>query len=389
MNYYQAARDNFRYTVSVRRDIHQHPELGYKETRTAGIVEHELTKLGLDVAAGIGETGVVGLLKGEKPGPVLLLRFDMDALQIQEETGAEYASIYPHVMHACGHDGHVAIGLSVAKIFAERRDQFSGEIKFVFQPGEEGLGGAERMISAGVLENPRPDMALAVHLWNEKPVGWYGISAGYIMAAAEILSINVHGKGGHGALPHLAVDPVLTAANLVVALQSISSRNIPPLNSAVLSVTSMHAGDSFNVIPSNVALSGTIRTFSPQIRQRVFKRFQQVCNGLGQAFECQIDTQLKMLTPAVFNDPAFTKQVYTTVNTSLPNPEIDQHYRVMVSDDMAFILQEIPGTYCFVGSANPAKGLNDDHHHPCFDFDEEALVNAVALVSNAASALLT
>ena len=307
MNYYQAARDNFRYTVSLRRDIHQHPELGYKETRTAGIVENELTKLGLDVAAGIGETGVMGLLKGEKPGPVLLLRFDMDALQIQEETGAEYASIYPHVMHACGHDGHVAIGLSVAKIFAERRDQLSGDIKFVFQPGEEGLGGAERIISAGVLENPRPDMALAVHLWNEKPVGWYGISAGYIMAAAEILSINVHGKGGHGALPHLAVDPVLTAANLVVALQSISSRNIPPLDSAVLSVTSMHGGDSFNVIPSNVALSGTIRTFSPQVRQRVFKRFQQVCNGLGQAFECQVDTQLKMLTPAVLNDPAITE----------------------------------------------------------------------------------
>ena len=388
MNYYQAARDNFRYTVSLRRDIHQHPELGYKETRTAGIVENELTKLGLDVAAGIGETGVMGLLKGEKPGPVLLLRFDMDALQIQEETGAEYASIYPHVMHACGHDGHVAIGLSVAKIFAERRDQLSGDIKFVFQPGEEGLGGAERIISAGVLENPRPDMALAVHLWNEKPVGWYGISAGYIMAAAEILSINVHGKGGHGALPHLAVDPVLTAANLVVALQSISSRNIPPLDSAVLSVTSMHGGDSFNVIPSNVALSGTIRTFSPQVRQRVFKRFQQVCNGLGQAFECQVDTQLKMLTPAVLNDPAITEQVYTTANTSLPNPDIDQQYRVMVSDDMAFILQEIPGTYCFVGSANPAKGLNDGHHHPCFDFDEEALVNAVALVSNAASALL-
>jgi len=388
MNYYQAARDNFQYSVSLRRDFHQHPELGFKETRTAGIVANELTKLGLYVAAGIGETGVVGLLMGKKPGPVLLLRFDMDALPILEETGAEYASIYPHVMHACGHDGHVAIGLTVAKIFAERRDQFSGQMKFVFQPGEEGLGGAERVISAGVLENPRPDMALAVHLWNEKPVGWYGISAGFIMAAADIFNIHVNGKGGHGALPHLAVDPVLTAADLVVALQSISSRNIQPLDSAVLSVTSIHGGDSFNVIPSKVALSGTIRTFAPEVRQRVLKRFQQICIGLGQAYECQVDSELKMLTPAVFNDASITTQVYTTATTSLPNPEIDQQYRVMVSYDMAFILQEIPGTYCFVGSANPTKGLTAGHHHPCFDFDEEALVNAVALVASAASSQL-
>ena len=324
----------------------------------------------------------------EKPGPVLLLRFDMDALPIHEATGAEYASIYPHVMHACGHDGHVAIGLSVAKIFAERRDQFSGQIKFVFQPGEEGLGGAERMISAGVLENPRPDMALAVHLWNEKPVGWYGISVGYIMAAAEIVNIHVHGIGGHGALPHLAVDPVLAAADLVVALQSITSRNIPPLDSAVVSVTTIHGGDSFNVIPDKVALSGTIRTFSPQVRQLVLKRFQQVCNGLGQAYECQVDSELKMLTPAVFNNEKITKQVYNTASSSLPNPEIDQQYRVMVSDDMAFILQEIPGTYCFVGSANPVKGLSAGHHQPSFDFDEEALVNAVGLVSSAVFSLL-
>lgn len=388
MNSYQAARDNFQYSVSLRRDFHRHPELGFKETRTAGIVANVLTELGLDVATGIGETGVVGLLKSEKPGPVLLLRFDMDALPIHEATGAEYASIYPHVMHACGHDGHVAIGLSVAKIFAERRDQFSGQIKFVFQPGEEGLAGAERMISAGVLENPRPDMALAVHLWNEKPVGWYGISAGYIMAAAEIVNIHVHGIGGHGALPHLAVDPVLAAADLVVALQSITSRNIPPLDSAVVSVTTIHGGDSFNVIPDKVALSGTIRTFSPQVRQLVLKRFQQVCNGLGQAYECQVDSELKMLTPAVFNDEKITKQVYNTASSSLPNPEIDQQYRVMVSDDMAFILQEIPGTYCFVGSANPVKGLSAGHHQPSFDFDEEALVNAVGLVSSAVFSLL-
>jgi len=388
MNYYQAARDYFQYTVSLRRDFHQHPELGFRENRTAGIVANELTKLGLDVAIGIGETGVVGLLKGEKPGPVLLLRFDMDALPIKEETGAEYASINPQVMHACGHDGHVAIGLSVAKIFAERRDLFSGQMKFVFQPGEEGLGGAERMIAAGVLENPRPDMALAVHLWNEKPVGWYGISAGYIMAAGEIFNLRVRGIGGHGGLPHLAVDPVLAAADLVVALQSITSRNISPLDSAVISVTSMHGGDSFNVIPDKVALSGTIRTFSPEVRKRVLKRFQQVCNGLGEAYECQVASEIKMLTPAVFNDATITKQVYTTVNTSLPNRTIDQQYRVMVSDDMAFILGEIPGAYCFVGSANSAKGLNAGHHHPCFDFDEEALVNAVAMVSSAAYSLL-
>ncbi len=388
MNYYQIAKDHFQYTVALRRDFHQHPELGFKENRTASIVARELTKMGLDVATGIGETGVVGSLQGEKSGPVLLLRFDMDALPIQEETGSEYASIYPQVMHACGHDGHVAIGLSVAKILSENRDQLQGQIKFVFQPGEEGLRGAERMISEGLLDHPRPDAALAVHLWNEKPVGWIGITEGYIMAAAEIVNIQVLGKGGHGALPHLAVDPVLAAADLVVTLQSITSRNVPPLESAAVSLTSMHAGDSFNVIPEEVALSGTIRTFSPKIRQLVLERFQQICDGVGQVYGCQVESQVEMLTPAVYNDRTITKRIYATASSFKPKREIDQQYRVMVSDDMAFILQEIPGTYCFVGSANPSMDLDAGHHHPCFDFDEEALVEAVGLVSSAATALL-
>lgn len=388
MNYFQIAKDHFQYTVALRRDFHQHPELGFKENRTASIVASELTKMGLDVATGIGETGVVGSLQGEKSGPVLLLRFDMDALPIQEETGSEYASIHPQVMHACGHDGHVAIGLSVAKILSENRDQLQGQIKFVFQPGEEGLRGAERMISEGLLDHPRPDAALAVHLWNEKPVGWIGITEGYIMAAAEIVNIQVLGKGGHGALPHLAVDPVLAAADLVVTLQSITSRNVPPLESAAVSLTSMHAGDSFNVIPEEVALSGTIRTFSPKIRQLVLERFQQICDGVGQVYGCQVESQVEMLTPAVYNDRTITKRIYATASSFKPKREIDQQYRVMVSDDMAFILQEIPGTYCFVGSANPSVGLDVGHHHPCFDFDEEALVEAVGLVSSAATALL-
>lgn len=210
---------------------------------------------------GLADTGVVALLEGARPGPVLLVRFDMDALSILEETGAPYASQNPGVMHACGHDGHTAIGLTVARMLHAHRDELAGAVKFVFQPAEEGLGGAERMIAEGALEDPKPELTLALHVWNEKPLGWFGVAAGPAMAGAEIFKIKVRGKGGHGAVPHLAVDPVLASAQIVAALQSIVARNVAPLQAAVVSVCTIHGGEAFNVIPQAVELAGTIRTF--------------------------------------------------------------------------------------------------------------------------------
>ena len=372
------AQELFPYTQSVRRDLHQHPELGFKEVRTAGIVAKTLRELGLDVSTGIGETGVVGLLEGSRPGPVLLLRFDMDALPIVEETGAEYASQNPGVMHACGHDGHTAVGLSVVRLLCAHRQELAGTVKLVFQPAEEGMGGAERMIDDGVLEHPKPDVTLALHFWNEKPVGWIGVADGPSMAAAEIFRLRILGKGGHGALPHLAIDPVLAAVQVITSLQSIVSRNVSPLETAVISVTMLRAGEAFNVIPPEAELQGTIRTFDPAVRKLVLERFEQVARGVAEAMGCRAEIHCESLTPAVTNDPAVAARVQAVIKRVLPGDHLVTDFRTMGSEDMAFMMQLVPGCYFFVGSANPEKGLTAPHHHPRFDIDEAALPRAVA-----------
>jgi amidohydrolase len=384
VDFLSEAQALFEYTQALRRDFHRHPELGFHEVRTAGIVARELNKLGLELTPGIAETGVVATIEGNRPGAVLMLRFDMDALPIQEQTGAPYASQNPGVMHACGHDGHTAVGLTVARMLNSHRQELSGTIKLVFQPAEEGEGGAQRMLAEGILENPHADAALALHLWNEKPFGWLGITAGPIMAAAEIINIKVTGRGGHGAIPHLAIDPVLASAQIINALQSIVARNISPLETAVVSVTSIHAGETFNVIPAQASLQGTIRSFSPEVRQHVLERFQQVVEGIGTAMQCHVDCQMQSISPAVVNDGNLTQQVRTTARQLLPDSQVEADYRTMGAEDMAFILQKLPGCFFFIGSANPAKGLDAPHHHPRFDFDERALVHATALMANAA-----
>jgi amidohydrolase len=376
------------YTRFLRRDFHRHPELGFQEVRTAGIVARELSQLGLEVTTGIAKTGVVALLEGTRPGPVVLARFDMDALPIKEETGAEYASVNPGVMHACGHDGHTAIGITVARLLHDHIQDLSGAIKFVFQPAEEGLGGAEGMIAEGVLQQPSPDYVLALHLWNEKPVGWFGIAPGPVMAASEVFQVRITGKGGHGALPHLAVDPLLAAAHIVTALQSIAARNINPLQSAVVSVTSIHAGETFNVIPPSVEMSGTIRTFEKEARQIVLDRFRQIVAGVAESLGCTAEIEVTTLTPAVVNDPRLAEMVSNQASRSYPGCQVDSRFRTMVSEDMAYMMQTAPGCFFFVGSANPARGLDAPHHHPRFDVDEEALTLGAGLMSALITSLL-
>lgn len=383
INFLADALNLFDYTRTLRRDFHQHPELGFKEFRTAGIVARELNDLGLEVTTGIAETGVVALLEGSRPGPVVLLRFDMDALPIVEETGAEYASLTPGVMHACGHDGHTAVGLTVARLLTAYSQEFAGTVKFVFQPAEEGLGGAEIMVAEGVLDNPKPDITLALHLWNEEQVGWLGIAPGPLMAAGEIFRVRVTGKGGHGALPNQTIDPVITTAQIISALQSIPSRNVSPLQSATISVGSIHGGEVFNVIPSEVEFHGTIRTFESSVRQVVLERFQQVVSGIAQSMGCEVEIDMQMLTPAVINDQKITAQVQRVAQSVLPDSYIEENYRAMVSEDMAFMMQDIPSCYFLIGSANPEKGIDASHHQPRFDIDEDVLPHAVALMAAA------
>lgn len=388
-NYLKEARQLFDYCRGLRRDFHAHPELGFQEVRTSQIVARELTEIGLDaVQTGVAKTGVVAMLEGARPGPVVLLRFDMDALPIVEMTGTDYASQNNGVMHACGHDGHTAAGITVARLLAAHRDELAGRIKFVFQPAEEGLGGAELMVREGVLENPRPDFSLAMHVWNEKPCGWFGITTGPIMAASETFRVKITGKGGHGAAPHQTIDPVFAAAQIVTALQSIVSRNVPPLDAAVVTVGSIQGGTAFNIIPPEVILMGTIRSFQPDVREKVLLRFQEIVKGVANSLECEIEIELRSITPAVINDADLTRRVQATAAGLFPSDQIDGNATTMGSEDFAFLMENIPGCFIFVGSANVEKGLVAKHHHPRFDFDEEALVKGSALLATLTSDLL-
>ncbi len=393
-DFLKEAQELFPYTQTLRRDFHMNPELGFSEIRTGGIVAKELESLGIEVTKGVGKTGVVGFLEGTKPGPTLLLRFDMDALPILEDTGAEYASKNAGVMHACGHDGHTAIGLTVAKILHAHRDQLAGSIKFCFQPSEEGsngeeVGGAEMMIREGVLNGPKVDTTLSLHLWNEKPLGWVNVAQGPVMAGAEIFKIKLIGKGGHGAVPNATVDPVVAAAQIISASQTIVSRNVAPLEAAVVSFTMIHGGTAFNVIPQEVMLDGTIRTFDLRVRQMVLKRFEEIVNGIAAAMGCQVEMNLKQLTPALVNADHIATQVRETALRVLPQSNHDSSpYLTMGAEDMAYMQAKVDGCYFFVGSANQERHLDYGHHHPKFDFDEKALVNGAALMAAAAADIL-
>ena len=375
------AQSNLDQLIAWRRDFHQHPELAFAEQRSAKIISDTLGEMGLHVQTAIAETGVVGTLKGGKPGPTLLLRFDMDALPIQEETGAVYASMKDGVMHACGHDGHMAIGLGVAQILSSQIQKLSGTIVFIFQPAEEGQGGAERMIAEGILEGLDASRSLGLHIWNEKPIHWLGITPGVVMAGSERFEIVVRGRGGHGASPHLARDPVLTAAQLISACQAITSRSLDPLEPGVVSFTVIEAGETWNVIPSSVRLEGTIRTFSEASRMMVIERMKEISNGVCSAAGCQVKLAFERVTPPLVNDADTAAFAAEVAHQLFPAFEIDSEHRVMGSEDMAFFMQEVPGCYLFIGSNNSARNLDAPHHNPRFDFDENALPIAAGLLA--------
>ncbi len=393
-DFLKEAKELFPYTQNLRRDFHMHPELGFHELRTGGIVAKELETLGLEVTKGVGKTGVVGLLEGAKPGPTLLIRFDMDALPIVEDTGAQYASQTNGIMHACGHDGHTSIGLTVAKILHAHRDQLAGTVKFCFQPSEEGyngeeIGGAQMMIRDGVLDGPKVDMSLSMHLWNEKPLGWVGVARGPVMAGAEQFTIKLTGKGGHGAIPNATIDPIVAAAQIVNVLQTITSRNVAPLQAAVVSVTTIHSGTAFNVIPQEAELTGTIRTFDLAVRQKVLERFDQIARGVGEAMGCKVDILMQRVTPAVVNNDDIAGKVQSVAQKVLAESTLDTNaYLTMGAEDMAFMQEKVPGCYFFIGSNNKEKHLDFGHHHPKFDFDEEALSRGAALMAAAVAEML-
>src|SRR5512136_2536 len=288
--------------IAWRRDFHRHPELGFQEFRTSGIVAKYLSSLGMEVQTGVGKTGVVGLLEGAQPGPVVMLRFDMDALPIQETNQTDYVSQTPGVMHACGHDAHTAIGMGLAQLMTRHREELPGTLKFVFQPAEEGCGGALAMIQDRALEDPEPEVALGLHVWNDQRLGFVAAGSGGVMAAADIFTIQVQGQGGHGAQPHLCVDAVLIASQIVTALQSVVARNVNPRHTAVVTVGTIHAGTAFNIIADTAELTGTIRTFDAFVREDIVRRMTVVVENTARALGGRAQIEVKAISPATVND---------------------------------------------------------------------------------------
>lgn len=369
--------------VARRRDLHQHPELAFEEVRTAGIVAQELSNLGLEVQTGVGKTGVVAILEGDSDGPTVLVRADMDALPIEEANQTDYISQTSGKMHACGHDGHTTIALGVARLLSGYRSQMAGRVKFVFQPAEEIASGARAMIDDGVLENPRPDVGLGLHLWNDLPLGTIGMTTGGLMAGSSIFSIDITGRGGHGAQPQLTVDPVVCAAHIITALQTILSRNVDPAATGVISVTRVRAGEAHNVIPQTAELTGTMRTYSTEVRDLMVRRMQEIATGVASAMNCTAEVEVRHLTIPVINDPEVGATLSRKFAQMVGEDKLDHDIRLMVGEDVSYLMQDIPGMFFLVGSANAERGLNYGHHHPRFDFDEDALPLSVALLSAA------
>jgi len=383
MNFQASAESLREQLVAWRRDFHAHPEIGFQEHRSAGIIAARLRELGYQVQTGVAHTGVVGLLEGKQPGPVIMARFDMDALPIAEENETDYVSQNPGVMHGCGHDAHMAIGLGVATLMAQRRDEITGTLKLVFQPGEEGLNGAEVMVQEGVLKNPRPDVVLITHVWNDNPIGTIDVTPGAVMAAGEKWNCTVRGKGGHGALPHQTVDPIVATALIVTALQTVTSRNVSPLEPAVVAVCAVHGGDTFNVTPPQVEMEGTVRSYSPRVRETVLRRMREVIEDVAAACGATAELEITPLTPALVNDAEVAEVVRAAAETVVGPENVSSGQRTMGSEDAAFFLREIPGCYFFLGSANAERGLDAPHHNPHFDFDEDALPLGLAVMMNA------
>jgi amidohydrolase len=368
--------------VALRRDLHQNPELAWAEHRTGARVAAFLEGAALELRT-VAATGVLATARGAK-GRTVLLRVDMDGLPIQEQGDAPYASRVPGVMHACGHDGHTAMGATAARVLAGRRP--AGTVRVLFQPAEEGEAGAQRVIADGALEGV--DVALGIHLWNELPVGTIGVKAGPLMAAVDRLRVVVRGRGGHGGHPHRAADPVVAAAHVVVALQTIVAREVSPLQSAVVTLGAIHGGQAFNVIPDEVTLTGTVRTFDPELRRSMPERIRRIASGVAEALQCEAEVEVRPGNPPVVNDAAVAALARRAAARVVGDERVVEPEPTMGGEDMAVYFERVPGCFVFVGSANPARGLDQPHHSPRFDFDEEALAIGCEFLVQAAEEAL-
>jgi len=375
--------------VAARRDFHENPELSFQEHRTATVVGDRLEGLGWQVRRGVAETGVVGLLEGSGPGDTVMIRVDIDALPIQEPQDRPYSSKVEGVMHACGHDGHTAVGLAVADLLSRYRDSIKGRVKLVFQPAEEIASGAQIMIEEGVMKDPQVDRVLSFHLWSGLPVGQVAPQAGPIFSSADEIRLTIRGKGGHGGMPHLSVDPILISAHVVTALQSVLSREIAPTQTAVLGFGTIHGGTAFNVVSDQVELSGTVRTLDDSVREFVLRRLEEIASQVAGGLRGEAQYHHVRGVPAVINHPAVSKLVAEVAAPIVGEENVVTISPPQVGDDASLFLREAPGCYFLVGCANAERGITASHHSSLFDIDEAALPLATRILTEATLRYLT
>ena len=356
--------------IALRRDLHEHAELSTEEHRTQALILDRLRALGLDDVRAIADTGATAIVRGGRPGPNLLWRADIDGLPLVEETGLPFAST-SGAMHACGHDGHVAIALMIAEVLQGDRERLAGTVRFAFQPAEEHVGGAERMVKAGVMDDPKVDRTFGLHIWSSAPLGDVLVTPGPIFAAATHFRIIVRGRGGHAGAPHETIDPIVAAAHVVVALQTVVSRSVNPAETAVVTVGRIQGGVRGNIIPNEVMMSGTVRTYEPAVLERVLRRMREIIDGVTSAWNAEGLFDVSTL-PACVNDPE-TATMVAGVAAAFVGAEHVAETRVTGADDMSFFLDAAPGVYFLLGAAPRHVEHVQPHHHPGFDFDEACM----------------
>ena len=366
--------------LNMRRDFHKHPELGFEEHRTAGVVENYLKNLGLDPLR-MTKTGVVALLQGSKPHPVLMLRADMDALPVEEENDVDYKSKNKGVMHACGHDAHMAMLLVAAKILTENKDDIAGTIKFVFQPNEE-IAGAVHMIADGVLENPAVDAAMGIHIWTPVASGKIAVSAGPVMSGLDVFKITIHGKGGHTGVPEDAVDPVLAAANVIQTVQMIQTREISNLKSTVIMFGKIAGGTKSNIIPDKVRLEGTIRFLypaGPDSDEQPTERFIRIVEQVCKTHRCTCEIEIIHENIPLINHDEMVKIARQTAADVFGDQQRLIDNQSIASEDFSEFSSRVPGVFIFLGTGNEKKGSHISHHNPCFNIDEDTMPAGVEM----------
>jgi len=368
--------------IELRRYLHSFPELSGQEFNTQKRIIQELSDIGLTCRP-IAGTGVIAQLQGSKPGKTIAIRADMDALELVDECGTSYQSQAHGVCHACGHDGHIAMLVGVAKIMVEMQEKIAGNIRFLFQPSEEHFpGGAQFMVEEGALQGV--DAIIGAHLWQPVKVGTIGIAAGRLMASPDEFTITIQGRGGHGSMPQQTIDALVIGAQLSLALQTIVSRNVDPLEQAVVSLGYFRAGETFNIIPDTAVIKGTVRSFEPAVRTLIFERIEQIIKGICEANGATYEFDKVLGYPALINHAEYSKVIGEAGAIVLGSDRVLTINPVMGGEDFSYYLEQVPGAFFFIGAGNAEKGIVYPQHHPKYDIDEDALGYGMEIMATAA-----